>query len=252
METYRSERTFDLKYFLVTLIKNWYWIAGATGAIMIALPVYQFLRQFKNYRKALAAFEAGTKGATEPTFPGFPFTYILFGAILGFVGAVVVIWFIQYYLNHRLKCATELNKPRDAELLAVYNTSVSSKTERFAKKLVRYPQPLPEDRMTKLLCARLVAVSKNQEIQTIVVAGNIGQSEKAIMLKAVEMLQKVGISVEWIGNILSEPEAILRMKAGVGVVLAEQTGKATYGSLDEEVAVCERNRTKILGFAAFE
>ena len=42
------------------------------------------------------------------------------------------------------------------------------------------------------------------------------------------------------------------MKAGVGVVLAEQVGRATYGTIDEEIAVCNRNKTSLLGFVAFE
>ena len=251
MDTYKSERTFFLKSLAVRLIKCWYWILGAMAAGMIVTPVFQFINLIKTYKKNLAAFEAGSKNAAEPQFPAFPFAHILIGAVLGCLLACLVIWLI-YYVDNHLKCSSELNKPRETELFATYKTLKDTKTEVFAKKLIKYPEPVPEEKMASLLCARLVAVCKNRDIHSIVFAGNIGQREKTILIHIVETLQKVGVSTEWTGNILTEPEAILGLKAGVGVVLAEQVGKATYSAIDDEIAVCLHNRTELLGFVAFE
>ena len=251
MESYQSERTINLKYLLVKLSRFCIWIAGAAAACAVLLPLYRFLKLRSAYQKELAAFEQGVKDAVEPTPVSFPFSYIVIGLILGAVLAAFVI-FLRDFLGGKVKCASELDKPKDAQLLAVFKRTEDTKAEAFMKKLVRYPVPGEEKEESLLMYSRLLTTCRNQEIAHLVFAGDaVGENPEMLQFIADKLTQS-GVPTECIGDILNNPEAILRLSAGDGVVLIVKAGQTTYKALDEEIAQCVRQNTKLVGFAEFE
>ncbi|MBR5743649.1 MAG: hypothetical protein IKX85_07555 [Clostridia bacterium] len=243
---------FSVKPFLEKLITLWYWIVGAMAGCAVLLPAVQFIRLILAYRKELAAYDPDAEKAVAPVFPHFPFKYILIGAILGIVLSIVVIAVIYYVFDNRLKATSELVRPIGTEVFAVYKLSKDSKTLAFAKRLLKEEKPDSPDRQTKLLCAKLQSACRNKEIKRIVFAGSQTGAEKNFILERIALINSVGVPVEWIGDILHDPNAIMKMNAGDGIILVEQVKTATYKTIDTEVAEAFRQKMDLLGFVAVE
>ena len=196
-------------------------------------------------------FEQGVKDSVEPAPVKFPVSYIIVGLLLGIVIVAFVI-FVREFLNGKLKCSAELNKPRDAQLLAVFKCSKDTKVETYFKKLVHYEIANPIEEEMELLYSRLKATCRNQGIPHLVFAGDVTKDEVKLLQDAVKKLQIDGIPAEFIGNILTEPMAILKLQAEDGIVLAVKAGQTSYKTIDEEISQCKRQNTKLIGFVAFD
>ena len=251
MENYQSERTINLQYLCVKLSRFWVWIAGAAAAGAILLPVYRLYKLKKTYAAELEAFEQGVKDAVEPTPVRFPVSYIIIGLLLGAILAAFVI-FLKDFLSGKIKCAAELDKPKDVQLLGVFKRSEDKKAEQLMKKLVRYEKANPIKKEAELLYSRLTTTCRNQEITHLVFAGDAVEAEADLLLDTAEKLQLDGVPTDCIGDILADPQAILKLNAGDGVVLAVKAGQTSYKTLDEEIAQCKRQNTKLVGFVEFE
>ena len=251
MESYRSERTINLKDLCVKLGRFWIWIAGTAAAGAILLPLWRFYKSRKAYKAELAVFEQGVKDAVEPTPVSFPFSYIVIGLILGAILAVFVI-LLREFLSGKVKCPAELDKPKDAQLLAVFKRSEDTKAETFVKKVIRAQTANPIEKEAELLYSRLTTTCRNQEIAHLIFAGDAAESEAELLLDTAEKLRLDGVPADCIGDILGDPQAIRQLNAGDGVVLVVKTGETTYRNLDEEIAQCRRQNTKLVGFVAIE
>lgn len=251
METYQSVRTLDLKHLLFRIMKNWYWLAGAAGFGAIAVPLVRFLKLRIDYSTQLKAFKAGTANVIEPVAPSFPFLYILIGLFVGVVVALLVFWAIELFDN-TLKSAAELTRPEGVQVLAEIKTSREGKKERTIRKLLKMNAPRPEKKETELLCAKLVAASRNRKYKSIVVAGKLEGKATAIVKTVIDVLTQAEVGIEYVGDILQDPRAILKLNSEVGVVLVETVGKTTYQTLDGEIAECRNQKADLLGFLVTE
>ena len=251
MESYQSERTINLQYLCVKLSRFWIWIAGAAVAGAVLLPVYRFYKLKKTHTAELEAFEQGVKDAIEPTPVRFPVSYIFIGLILCAILAAFLI-FLKDFLNAKVKCAAELNKPKGTQLLAVFKRSKDKKAERLMKKLVRYEKANSIEKEAELFYSRLTTTCRNQNITHLVFAGDAADEEEELLYDTAEKLRLDGVSANCIGDILIDPQAILKLNAGAGVVLVVKVGQTGYKALDEEIAQCKRQNTKLVGFAVFE
>ena len=251
MESYQSERIINLKYLLVKLAKLWKWIAGAAAAGAIIVSLRHFLKLRSAYSVELKAFEEGVKDAVEPTPVSYPFSYIFIGFLFGLIIAVAVI-FLKDFLSTKLKTAFELDRPKGTQLLAVFKKTQDTKAELYMKKLLCTQTTTSEEKEAKLLYSRLLTTCRNQEISHLVFAGDAAEEDPQLLLDVAERLQRYGIPTDCIGNILDDPEAILCLNAGDGIVLVAKVGQTTYKTLDEELAQCTRQKTNLVGFVAFE
>ena len=251
MESYQSEKTINFQYLCVKISRFWFWVAGAAVAGAILLPVYRFFTMKKTYAAELAVFEQGVKDAVEPTPVKFPVSFIIIGLLLGAIFAVFVI-FLKDFLNGKVKCAAELDKPAGVQLVAKFKRSEDKKAEQLIKKLIHYGQTNSIEKETELLYSRLTTTCRNKEIEHLVFAGDALNEEAELLLDTVEKLRLDGVSTDCIGDILSDPLAIMKLNAGDGVVLVVKAGMTSYKTLDEEIAQCRRQNAKLVGFVAFE
>ena len=251
MESYQSERTINLQYLCVKLSRFWVWIAGAAVVGAVLLPVYRFYKLKKAYTAELEAFEQGVKDAIEPTPVRFPVSYIFIGLILCAILAAFLI-FLKDFLKGKVKCAADLDKPKGTQLLAVFKRSKDKKAESLMKKLVRYEKANSIEKEAELFYSRLTTTCRNQNITHLVFAGDVAEEEEELLCDTAERLHLDGIPADCIGDILADPKAILKLNSGDGVVLVVKAGQTSYKALDEEIAQCKRQNTKLVGFAAFE
>ncbi len=249
METYQNVRTVDLRHLIVRILSKWYWLVGAMAFGAIAAPLVRFLKLRSDYNTQMEAFKSGTSNVIEPVAPSFPFLYILTGLLAGAVAAILVFWVIEL-LDNKLKSAAELVIPEGVQVLAEVKISRDDKTTRFAKKLMHIDQPRPEKKETELLCAKLVAASRNKEYKALLLAGRVEGRANVVVRTVIDVLTQAGVSIEWIGDVLQDPRAILKLNPDAGVVLVETVGKTTYQTLDGELAECRNQGAELVGFVA--
>ena len=235
---------------MMRMISKWYWVAGAIGLGMILAPLLRFLKLRSDYNTQLTAFQNGDANVIKPVAPSFPFLYILIGLLAGAAAATLVFWVIELFDN-RLKSSAELIRPEGVQVLAEIKVSRDDKNAGFAKKLLNIKPPRPEKRETELLCAKLVAASRNKEYKSILVAGKLEGRATTVVKTVTDVLTQAEVGIEYIGDILQDPRAILKLNPESGVVLVETLGKTTYQTLDGEITECGNQGADLIGFIVF-
>lgn len=251
MDYYQKNRTINFQYFCVKLSRFWIWIIGSAVFFAVLLPILRYIKLRNTYLSEQKAFEQGIIDAVEPKPISFPFAYIAVGFLMGAI-LVIFIVFLFDCLNGKLKCSAELDKPNDAQLLAVFKYSEDRKSEIIAKKILHYESAGPIEKEKELLLSRLRITCHNQKIDHLVIAGSITGEKVESILDITEKLLTNGIPSVYIGDILNDPEAILRLNAGDSAVLVVKAGETTYKELDQTIAQLRFQKTKLIGYIMFE
>lgn len=159
--------------------------------------------------------------------------YVLLGILFGAVTAFVIV-VLKYILGDTLRTANDIRES-DLNLLGTYST------------LNQYKPDLERNKMD----VEVLAKAKNADKVFFYVMSDDDVSKK-VAKDYEESLKISGIAVETGSNISENAEELKRMIACGSCVFVAEVGKTTYRQLEQQIHLCERFQTAILGCVVVE
>ncbi len=159
--------------------------------------------------------------------------YVLLGILFGAVTAFVIV-VLKYILGDTLRTANDIRES-DLNLLGTYST------------LNQYKPDLERSKMD----VEVLAKAKNADKVFFYVMSDDDVSKK-VAKDYEESLKTSGIAVETGSNISENAEELKRMIACGSCVFVAEVGKTTYRQLEQQIHLCERFQTAILGCVVVE
>ncbi len=159
--------------------------------------------------------------------------YVLLGILFGAVTAFVIV-VLKYILGDTLRTANDIRES-DLNLLGTYST------------LNQYKPDLERSKMD----VEVLAKAKNADKVFFYVMSDDDVSKK-VAKDYEESLKTSGIAVETGSNISENAEELKRMIACGSCVFVAEAGKTTYRQLEQQIHLCERFQTAVLGCVVVE
>lgn len=152
--------------------------------------------------------------------------YVVLGALIGIFLAVLGI-ILAYLLSNKVKT--------EADLESIYDLNVfGTGTE------------LP------LVAANMNNVCSKRGINSVVLCGTISESNKSIMNKLIDEMQKKGIELTIAGDIGKDVEAREMLASCEHVVFVSQNKKTTYPEVESWLKLCRDLGISVLGAVALD
>ena len=153
--------------------------------------------------------------------------YLVVGAFLGLVLAVVII-VLRYMFDPTIKTSKDLQM--------FYGTN-------FIGDIAQADGAL-------LAASKIINMCSNRQIKKVLIAGKMASENEAAIKEVVDAVEKKGIVVDIIGDILTDADAVQTLEAKSNVVLVEAVRKSKYEDFNQEKVLCESLDAQLLGYIA--
>lgn len=153
--------------------------------------------------------------------------YLVVGAFLGLVLAVVII-VLRYMFDPTIKTSKDLQM--------FYGTN-------FIGDVAQADGAL-------LAASKIINMCSNRQIKKVLIAGKMASENEAAIKEVVDAVEKKGIVVDIIGDILTDADAVQTLEAKSNVVLVEAVRKSKYEDFNQEKVLCESLDAQLLGYIA--
>lgn len=176
--------------------------------------------------------------------------YILLGAVL-FAFVYAGILFLVYIFNSKLRVSDELQSLYHIPQIGVVVKDSKKKfiLDKWVDDLRHYGKRKfdAEQSMELAFVAVKIAAVKNK-LNTICLMGcNLEAGAGSVCENLKTALEKEGINVTVLDNVLYNAEAMEKIEAMTGVVLVEKAGSTLYNEIANELALLKRQDIAILG-----
>ena len=176
--------------------------------------------------------------------------YILLGAVL-FAFVYAGILFLVYVFNSKLRVSDELQNLYHIPLIGVVVKNSKKKfiLDKWVDDLRHYGKRKfdAEQSMELAFAAVKIAAVKNK-LNTICLMGcNLEAGAGSVCESLKTALEKEGINVTVLDNVLYNAESMEKVEAMTGVVLVEKAGSTLYNEIANELALLKRQDVAVLG-----
>lgn len=176
--------------------------------------------------------------------------YILLGAVL-FAFVYAGILFLVYIFNSKLRVSDELQSLYHIPQIGVVVKDSKKKfiLDKWVDDLRRYGKRKfdAEQSMELAFAAVKIAAVKNK-LNTICLMGcNLEAGAGSVCENLKTALEKEGINVTVLDNVLYNAESMEKVEAMTGVVLVEKAGSTLYNEVANELALLKRQDITVLG-----
>lgn len=176
--------------------------------------------------------------------------YILLGAVL-FAFVYAGILFLVYIFNSKLRVSDELQNLYHIPQIGVVVKDSKKKfiLDKWVDDLRHYGKRKfdAEQSMELAFVAVKIAAVKNK-LNTICLMGcNLGAGAGSVCESLKTALEKEGINVTVLDNVLYNAESMEKVEAMTGVVLVEKAGSTLYNEVANELALLKRQDIAVLG-----
>lgn len=176
--------------------------------------------------------------------------YVLLGAVL-FAFVYAGILFLVYIFNSKLRVSDELQSLYHIPQIGVVVKESGKKfiLDKWADNLRHYGKRKfdAEQSMELAFVAVKIAAVKNK-LNTICLMGcNLGAGAGSVCESLKTALEKEGINVTVLDNVLYNAESMEKVEAMTGVVLVEKAGSTLYNEVANELALLKRQDITVLG-----
>lgn len=176
--------------------------------------------------------------------------YILLGAVL-FAFVYAGILFLVYIFNSKLRVSDELQNLYHIPQIGVVVKDSKKKfiLDKWVDDLRHYGKRKfdAEQSMELAFAAVKIAAVKNK-LNTICLMGcNLGAGAGSVCESLKTALEKEGINVTVLDNVLYNAESMEKVEAMTGVVLVEKAGSTLYNEVANELALLKRQDIAVLG-----
>lgn len=152
--------------------------------------------------------------------------YFVVGAFLGLVIAIIII-VLRYMFDPTIK--------NEKDLQMFYNADFIGKAE--------------EGRCA-LAASKIISICNGQNISKVLLAGDVSDKQRKVLEEIVAAVEKKNITAELIGNILEDAAAVEKIGPESAVVLLETVRQSKYDDFNQEKAVCNSVKAKLIGYIA--
>ena len=176
--------------------------------------------------------------------------YVLLGAVL-FAFVYAGILFLAYIFNSKIRVSDELQSLYHIPQIGVVVKDSKKKfiLDKWVDDLRHYGKRKfdAEQSMELAFAAVKIAAVKNK-LNTICLMGcNLEAGAGSVCENLKTALEKEGINVTVLDNVLYNAEAMEKIEAMTGVVLVEKAGSTLYNEIANELALLKRQDIAILG-----
>lgn len=176
--------------------------------------------------------------------------YILLGAVL-FAFVYVGILFLMYIFNTKIRVSDELQRLYHIPQIGVVVKDSKKKLilDKWVDELRHYGKRMfdAEQSMELAFVAVKIAVIKNKLSNVCLMGCNLSAGAGNVCEKLKVALEKAGIDVIVLDNVLYNAESMEKMGAVTGVVLVEKAGSTLYNEIANELALLKRQDITVLG-----
>lgn len=238
--------------------------AGMTLGMDVMNRQIDYGNQVSNLRSGIASAKAGftadqakyydlltgEEGMDEAVSPSVSKKYILLGAVL-FAFVYAGILFLVYIFNSKLRVSDELQSLYHIPQIGVVVKDSKKKfiLDKWVDDLRHYGKRKfdAEQSMELAFVAVKIAAVKNK-LNTICLMGcNLEAGAGSVCENLKTALEKEGINVTVLDNVLYNAESMEKVEAMTGVVLVEKAGSTLYNEVANELALLKRQDITVLG-----
>jgi len=185
-----------------------------------------------------------------PAPPSISKKYVLLGAVL-FVFGYVGILFLMYIFNTRIRISDELQSLYHIPQIGVVVKDSKKKNilDKWVDDLRHYGKREfdAEQSMELAFAAVKIAAVKNKLSNVCLMGCNLSAGADNVCENLKTALEKEGIHVTVLDNVLYNAESMEKMDAVTGVVLVEKAGSTLYNEISDELALLQRQDITVLG-----
>lgn len=184
------------------------------------------------------------------TRPSVSKKYVLLGAVL-FAFVYAGSRFLMYIFNTRIRISDEMESLYHIPQIGVVVKDSKKKfiLDRWVDELRHYGKRMfdAEQSMELAFVAVKIAVIKNKLSNVCLMGCNLSAGAGNVCEKLKVALEKDGIDVIVLDNVLYNAESMEKMDAVTGVVLVEKAGSTLYNEIANELALLKRQDITVLG-----
>lgn len=235
---------------------------NSIGNLKAAIAAAQtaFTEDQKQYYKLLSGKEASeavdaeqkpvTEEASVAASPAVSKKYVLLGAIL-FVFVYAAILCMQYIFNSRIRVNDELQILYGIPQIGVVVKDSKKKWifDKWVDNLRHYGKRkfTAEQSMELVYAAVKIAAAKNGLSNICLMGCNMSAGADKVCESLQAALEKEGINVMVLNNVLYDAEAMEKLSTAKGVVLVEKAGSTLYNEIIGELELLKRQEIVVLG-----
>ena len=176
--------------------------------------------------------------------------YVLLGAVL-FAFVYVAVLAMMYILNSKLRVSDELQNLYHFPQIGVVVKDSGKKLiiDKWIDNLRHYGKRKfsAEQSMELAFAAVKIAAVKNGLNNICLMGCNLSAGAGSVCESLKAALEKEGITVTVLDNVLYNAEAMEKVDAMTGVVLVEKAGSTLYNEIASELALLKRQEIAVLG-----
>lgn len=190
-----------------------------------------------------------TENQPEIAVPSVSKKYTLLGAFL-FVFVYAGILFVVYLFNSKLRVSDELqNLYHIPQIGVVVKDSKKKHVDKWIDDLRNYGKRkfTAEQSMELAFVAVKIAAIKNKLNDICLMGCNLGAGADTVCANLKSALEKEGINVTVLDNVLYNAESMEKVDGMTGIVLVEKAGSTLYSEIASELALLKRQGIEVLG-----
>lgn len=225
-------------------------IASAKAGFTDDQTKYYELLTWEEGIDKVAVDEDTTEEQPVETTPSISKKYVLLGAVL-FAFVYAGILFLMYIFNSKIRVSDELQNLYHIPQIGVVVKDSKKKfiVDKWIDDLRHYGKRKfnAEQSMELAFAAVKIAAVKNQMNSICLMGCNLSAGAGNVCESLKAALEKEGISVTVLDNVLYNAEAMEKVDAMTGVVLVEKAGSTLYNEIASELALLKRQDIAVLG-----
>ena len=225
-------------------------IASAKAGFTADQQKYYDLLTWEEETREAEMDQKDTTTEEEPVLasPSVSKKYVLLGAVL-FAFVYAGILFLIYIFNSKIRVSDELQSLYHIPLIGVVVKNSKKKfiLDKWVDDLRYYgKRKFDAKQSMELAFAAVKIVAVKNKLNTICLMGcNLEAGAGSVNLKTA--LEKEGVNVTVLDNVLYNAESMEKVEAMTGVVLVEKAGSTLYNEVANELALLKRQDITVLG-----
>ena len=227
-------------------------IASAKAGFTADQQKYYDLLTWEEETREAEMDQKDTTTEEEPVLasPSVSKKYVLLGAVL-FAFVYAGILFLIYIFNSKIRVSDELQSLYHIPLIGVVVKNSKKKfiLDKWVDDLRYYgKRKFDAKQSMELAFAAVKIVAVKNQLNTICLMGcNLDAGAGSVCENLKTALEKEGVNVTVLDNVLYNAESMEKVEAMTGVVLVEKAGSTLYNEVANELALLKRQDITVLG-----
>ena len=173
--------------------------------------------------------------------------------VLAFIGSILIAMLytiISYVIQNKIQSPNELEKSLGVRMLGIIPSSYEEEKSKYKRWLAclrfkRYADLKSEDNIDKFTDNLQFFIRKENADQVYIECPT--KLQEGIRSKVDIALKKKNIDNYWNHSFIEDKEALEELREAGNILFVKQAGVSSYGEIEREIAICQKNDINILG-----